>query len=217
MHPTAVLFNGGVFKSPLLAERTLATLNGWLTAEGAAAGAAARRRRPRPRGRARRGLLRLRAARPRRAHPRRHGVRVLRRRRIVDAGGARHRAAGAGAVRRAVRHGGGHRGRAAGARARPGGRRAGALPLLRLVGAARGRASARCSTPGRPTSCRSSTRSRPRCRPRAAAPGDVVPVRLHARVTEAGTLELEAVPRSGDERWKVEFDVRGERQDAQAA
>ncbi len=41
------------------------------------------------------------------------------------------------------------------------------------------------------------------------APGDVVPVRLHARVTEAGTLELEAVPRGGTERWKVEFDVRG--------
>jgi hypothetical protein len=35
LHPTAVLFNGGVFKSSLLAERTLATLNGWLEAEGA--------------------------------------------------------------------------------------------------------------------------------------------------------------------------------------
>ncbi len=40
-------------------------------------------------------------------------------------------------------------------------------------------------------------------------PGEVVQVRLHARVTEAGTLELEAVPQDGDERWKVEFDVRG--------
>ncbi|WP_432260299.1 Hsp70 family protein [Cupriavidus sp. TMH.W2] len=39
--------------------------------------------------------------------------------------------------------------------------------------------------------------------------GEVVPVRLHARVTEAGTLELEAVPRGSAERWKVEFDVRG--------
>jgi hypothetical protein len=35
LHPTAVLFNGGVFKSSLLAERTLSTLNGWLAAEGA--------------------------------------------------------------------------------------------------------------------------------------------------------------------------------------
>jgi len=40
-------------------------------------------------------------------------------------------------------------------------------------------------------------------------PGEVVPVRLHARVTETGTLELEAVPRGNGERWKVEFDVRG--------
>jgi hypothetical protein len=43
-------------------------------------------------------------------------------------------------------------------------------------------------------------------------PGEVVPVRLHAAVTEAGTLRLEALPRSGPERWKVEFDVRGDAQ-----
>lgn len=36
LHPTAVLFNGGVFKSTLLTERTLATLNAWLAADGAA-------------------------------------------------------------------------------------------------------------------------------------------------------------------------------------
>ncbi len=41
-------------------------------------------------------------------------------------------------------------------------------------------------------------------------PGEVVPVRLHAAVTEVGTLRLEAVPRTGEESWKVEFDVRGE-------
>jgi hypothetical protein len=41
-------------------------------------------------------------------------------------------------------------------------------------------------------------------------PGEVVPVRLHAAVTEVGTLRLEAVPRDGAESWKVEFDVRGE-------
>ncbi|HRC71544.1 MAG TPA: Hsp70 family protein [Candidatus Competibacter sp.] len=41
-------------------------------------------------------------------------------------------------------------------------------------------------------------------------PGEVVPVRLRAAVTEVGTLRLEAVPRSGEEGWKVEFDVRGE-------
>jgi hypothetical protein len=41
-------------------------------------------------------------------------------------------------------------------------------------------------------------------------PGEVVQVRLHARVTETGTLELSAVARNGNERWKVEFDVRGQ-------
>ncbi|WP_239687688.1 Hsp70 family protein, partial [Burkholderia cenocepacia] len=35
LHPTAVLFNGGVFKSTLLTQRVLDTLNGWLAAEGA--------------------------------------------------------------------------------------------------------------------------------------------------------------------------------------
>ncbi len=40
--------------------------------------------------------------------------------------------------------------------------------------------------------------------------GDIVRVRLHARVTETGTLELEAQPVDGNERWKVEFDTRGE-------
>lgn len=38
-------------------------------------------------------------------------------------------------------------------------------------------------------------------------PGDVVQVTLHALATEAGTLELAAVARDG-QRWKVEFDVR---------
>ena len=48
--------------------------------------------------------------------------------------------------------------------------------------------------------------------PAGRSPGDMVPVRLHARVTEAGTLEIEAVAQAGGERWKVEFDMRGERQ-----
>lgn len=46
--------------------------------------------------------------------------------------------------------------------------------------------------------------------PEGRNPGEVVPVRLRAAVTEVGTLRLEAVPRSGDRTWKVEFDVRGE-------
>ena len=45
-------------------------------------------------------------------------------------------------------------------------------------------------------------------------PGEVVPVTLQARVTDIGTLELNAVPVGGTERWKVEFDVRAETADA---
>ncbi|MFT4192366.1 MAG: Hsp70 family protein [Comamonas sp.] len=41
-------------------------------------------------------------------------------------------------------------------------------------------------------------------------PGEVVPVTLAARVTDIGTLELHAVPVGGQARWKVEFDVRAE-------
>ena len=48
--------------------------------------------------------------------------------------------------------------------------------------------------------------------PEGRTPGEVVPVTLHARVTDIGTLELSAVPVGGHERWKVEFDVRAQTQ-----
>ena len=41
-------------------------------------------------------------------------------------------------------------------------------------------------------------------------PGEVVAVHLHARVTDIGTLELNAVPVGGSERWKVTLDVRAD-------
>jgi hypothetical protein len=41
-------------------------------------------------------------------------------------------------------------------------------------------------------------------------PGEVVQVRLHARVTEVGTLELAAVEDGAERRWKLSFDVRGQ-------
>ena len=47
--------------------------------------------------------------------------------------------------------------------------------------------------------------------PEGRQSGDVVPVRLHSGVTEAGTLELEARSLDGAEHWKVEFDVRADR------
>ncbi|MFW5925300.1 MAG: Hsp70 family protein [Myxococcota bacterium] len=46
--------------------------------------------------------------------------------------------------------------------------------------------------------------------PEGRSPGDVVPVRLRGLVTEVGTLRLEALPREADTSWKVELDVRGE-------
>lgn len=39
-------------------------------------------------------------------------------------------------------------------------------------------------------------------------PGEIVPVHLSAAVTEVGTLELKAVSNRDDKRWKIEFDVR---------
>ena len=38
--------------------------------------------------------------------------------------------------------------------------------------------------------------------------GEVVQVKLRAVATDTGTLELTAVASQGEERWKVEFDVR---------
>lgn len=39
-------------------------------------------------------------------------------------------------------------------------------------------------------------------------PGEVVPVHLAAHITEVGTLQLEAIATRTQERWKVEFEVR---------
>ncbi|NVB77263.1 MAG: Hsp70 family protein [Kofleriaceae bacterium] len=39
-------------------------------------------------------------------------------------------------------------------------------------------------------------------------PGDLVPVKLEAHVTEVGTLELWCVARDGGNRWKLEYSVR---------
>ncbi len=41
-----------------------------------------------------------------------------------------------------------------------------------------------------------------------AGDGGVAEVRLHARVTEVGTLELSAIERASGTRWKLSFDVR---------
>ena len=38
--------------------------------------------------------------------------------------------------------------------------------------------------------------------------GRMVPVHLHSKVTEVGTLELSCLSRDGKQRWKLEFNVR---------
>ena len=215
LHPTALLFNGGVLKSPLLAERTLATLNAWLAAEGGAparllAGAdldLAVARGAAYYGRVKRG----------------RGVRIR--------GGTAF--AYYIAVESAMPAVPGLEPPVQALCIAPFGMEEGTdapLPALELG-----------LVVGEPVRFRffaSSVRRQDvvgtlldfwspdelqeldaisaTLPPEGRSPGEMVPVRLHARVTEAGTLELEALPTSGSERWKVEFDVRGER-DALAA
>ncbi len=38
--------------------------------------------------------------------------------------------------------------------------------------------------------------------------GRMVPVHLHSKMTEIGTLELWCISRDGKQRWKLEFNVR---------
>jgi hypothetical protein len=38
--------------------------------------------------------------------------------------------------------------------------------------------------------------------------GQMIPVHLHAKVTEVGTLELWCISRDGKQRWKLEYSVR---------
>src|SRR5262249_13523130 len=45
-----------------------------------------------------------------------------------------------------------------------------------------------------------------------AKQGQTVPVHLHSKMTEIGTLELWCISRDGKQRWKLEFNVR-ERQE----
>ncbi len=46
-----------------------------------------------------------------------------------------------------------------------------------------------------------------------AQPGTIIPVRLQSRVTEVGTLELWCLERDGEGRWKLEFEIREKPED----
>ncbi len=130
--PTALLFNGGVFKAEPLRERVATVLNTWAKTTGRPRGQGAARRRSRPGGGAGRRLLRPGPPRPGHPHPRRHRPGILCRHRVVVARRPRRLAAAQGAVRCPLRHGGRDRGRRAGPGVRPGGRHRGRVPLPRL-------------------------------------------------------------------------------------
>ena len=166
LHPTAVLFNGGVMKAAPLKAAAARGRSGWLAAEGRRPAACCPRRTSTSRSRAARPTYgRVRAG---------HGIRIR-------GGTARAYYVGVEAAMPAVPGleppvralcvapfgmEEGTEARTAGRGARPGGRRAGAVPLLRLDGAARGpgrRPSVEDETSS--TSCR---RSRRRCPPEGA-------------------------------------------------
>ena len=208
IHPTALLFNGGVFKAPLLAERVLATLNGWLAAEGA------------PPARALAGTdLDLAVARGAAYY----GY-------VKRGGGVRIRGGTAFAYYVAIESAmpavpgvepplqalciapfGMEEGSAAELPALEVGLVVGEPVRFRFFGSSVRRQDVvgTLLDLGSPDELHELDAIAATLPAEGRSPGDVVPVRLHARVTEAGTLELEALPRSGPERWKLEFDLRG--------
>ncbi|MEX3959143.1 Hsp70 family protein [Trinickia sp. EG282A] len=208
LHPTAVLFNGGVFKSPLLVERIMQALNGWLAAEGSAPArllsgadfdlAVAR-------GAAYYGYVK-----------RGKGVRIR-------GGTARSYYVGVESAMPAVpgieppiqalcvAPFGMEEGTDADLPAQELGLVVGEPVHFRFLGSS----VRRQDQVGTMLEAWSADELQELDAIEATLPaqgrtaGEVVPVKLHARVTESGTLELEAIPRGTDERWKVEFDVRG--------
>jgi hypothetical protein len=210
LHPTAVLFNGGVFKAWQLAERTLDVLNGWLQAEGA------------PPARLLEGAdLDLAVARGAAYYGyvrRGRGVRIR-------GGTARAYYVGIESAMPAVpgmepplqalciAPFGMEEGTEADLPPQEVGLIVGELVRFRFFGSSVRRDDEVGTvleywSPDEVEELEDIEANLPA---EGRTPGEVVPVRLRAAVTEVGTLRLEAVPRSGNETWKVEFDVRGER------
>ncbi|MGF7132057.1 molecular chaperone DnaK (HSP70) [Paraburkholderia sp. EB58] len=208
LHPTAVLFNGGVFKSPLLVERILQTLNGWLAAEGAAPArllegadldlAVAR-------GAAYYGYVK-----------RGQGVRIrggIARAFYIAVESAMPAVPGLEPPIQAlcVAPFGMEEGTEAELPAQEFGLVVGEPVHFRFFGSSVRRQDqvGTLLDYWSPEELQELDEIQATLPPEGRSPGEIVAVRLHARVTEAGTLELEAIPRGTGERWKVEFDVRG--------
>ena len=208
LQPTAVLFNGGVFKSPLLVERVLETLNGWLAAEGAALArllegadldlAVAR-------GAAYYGYVK-----------RGKGVRIrggTARAYYVAVESAMPAVPGMEPPVQAlcVAPFGMEEGTDAALPAQEFGLVVGEPVHFRFFGSSVRRQDqvGTMLEYWSPDELQELEEIQATLPPEGRSAGEVVPVKLHASVTEAGTLELEAIPRGTSERWKVEFDVRG--------
>jgi hypothetical protein len=207
LHPTAVLFNGGVFKSDLLAERTLSTVNSWLAAEEA------------PPARLLEGAdLDLAVARGAAYYGyvrRGQGVRIR-------GGTARAYYVAVESVMPAVpgmqppvqalclAPFGMEEGTEAALSALEFGLVVGEQVRFRFFGSSVRRQDqvGTLLEDWEPDELQELDEIQTTLPSDGRAAGEVVRVRLHARVTEAGTLELEALPHDGPQRWKVEFDVR---------
>jgi hypothetical protein len=212
LHPTAVLFNGGVFKSELLASRTLDTVNGWLAAEGA------------PQARALEGAdLDLAVARGAAYYGyvrRGQGVRIR-------GGTAQAYYVAIESVMPAVpgieppiqalclAPFGMEEGTEAALSAQEFGLVVGEQVRFRFFGSSVRRQDQAGTLldewePGELQELEEIQSTLPAD---GATAGQVVRVRLQARVNETGTLDLEAVAHDGSARWKVEFDLRGQADD----
>jgi len=208
LHPTAVLFNGGVFKASALAERTLSVLNGWLEAEGAPPARSlqgANMDLAVARGAAYYGYVR-----------RGHGVRIR-------GGTAKTYYVGVESSMPAipgleppvqalcVAPFGMEEGTEADLPPQEVGLVVGEPVRFRFFGSSVRREDQVGTVleqwlPEELEELEEITATLPADE---RNPGEVVPVRLRAAVTEVGTLRLEAVPGEGDQSWNVEFDVRG--------
>ncbi|ABN85848.1 MULTISPECIES: Hsp70 family protein [Burkholderia] len=208
LHPSAVLFNGGVFKSPLLVERMLDTLNGWLAAEGAAPA--------RLLGGADLDLAVARGAAYYGYVKRGRGVRIrggTARAYYIAVESAMPAVPGLEPPIQAlcVAPFGMEEGTDAALPPQEFGLVVGEPVRFRFFGSSVRRQDQVGTlldfwSPDELQELDAIEATLPTA---GRTPGEVVPVRLHARVTEAGTLELEAVQGGTHERWKVEFDVRG--------
>ncbi|WP_042267431.1 Hsp70 family protein [Paraburkholderia heleia] len=208
LHPTAVLFNGGVFKSALLSQRVLDILNGWLAAEGAASA--------RLLGGADLDLAVARGAAYYGYVKRGKGVRIrggTARAYYVAVESAMPAVPGLEPPVSAlcVAPFGMEEGTQAALPPQEFGLVVGEPVHFRFFGSSVRRqdqvgAMLDYWSPEELQELEAIQATLPT---EGRTPGEVVPVKLHARVTEAGTLELEAMPSGTNERWKVEFDVRG--------